>query len=351
MYLDRYKYVFPIAFTYIGTVVGAGFASGQEIMHFFTRFGIIGKVGIVCALILFAALGNQLMILGARLNAPSYKEVNEYLFGKAISKWINALMVVMLIGVAGAMIAGIGAIFAEQLHLSSMIGMLLTVFLGIWITMKGMEGIFSINTLFVPVMMLFMLWIVLHSWLRIDSPAVANMYVEYSWGQMLFSAITYVSYNLVLAQAILVPIGYEVKDEKAIKLGGYIGALILGLLIFATDYVIGLRGEKVFSLNIPMAEVIADMGHWIKGLFLVVISIEIFTTFIANIFGLAKRLSGWLSLQMQHWLWVISFVALLLAQIGFQNFITRIYPLFGYCGFLLMIMLFVRKWDKSNTIE
>jgi uncharacterized membrane protein YkvI len=42
-----------VAFAYIGTVVGAGFASGQEILQFFSYFGYWGLVGLLLAAGLF----------------------------------------------------------------------------------------------------------------------------------------------------------------------------------------------------------------------------------------------------------------------------------------------------------
>lgn len=39
---------------FVGLIVGAGFASGQEIMQYFTSFGIMGIVGGIVATIAFA---------------------------------------------------------------------------------------------------------------------------------------------------------------------------------------------------------------------------------------------------------------------------------------------------------
>lgn len=44
-----WKAALQIAFTYIGTVVGAGFASGKEIVEFFVQYGSQGLVGILLA--------------------------------------------------------------------------------------------------------------------------------------------------------------------------------------------------------------------------------------------------------------------------------------------------------------
>ena len=38
---------FKVAATYIGTVIGAGFASGQEILQFFSVFGNMGILGLI----------------------------------------------------------------------------------------------------------------------------------------------------------------------------------------------------------------------------------------------------------------------------------------------------------------
>ena len=41
------KEVFKIAGAFVGVIVGAGFASGQEILQFFASFGSLGLVGIL----------------------------------------------------------------------------------------------------------------------------------------------------------------------------------------------------------------------------------------------------------------------------------------------------------------
>lgn len=49
----RWKTSFQVAATYVGAVMGAGFASGQEIQQFFARFGYWGLVGVVLSSFLF----------------------------------------------------------------------------------------------------------------------------------------------------------------------------------------------------------------------------------------------------------------------------------------------------------
>ena len=46
--------VLKIGSAFVGIIVGAGFASGQEILQYFTSFGYIGTLAAVVSMILFA---------------------------------------------------------------------------------------------------------------------------------------------------------------------------------------------------------------------------------------------------------------------------------------------------------
>ncbi len=56
------KHWIKIASIYVGTVIGAGFASGREIIDFFGVYGIKGIWGIVIAGLLFSLVGSLLLI-------------------------------------------------------------------------------------------------------------------------------------------------------------------------------------------------------------------------------------------------------------------------------------------------
>ena len=58
---------FQIAAVYVGTVVGAGFATGKEIVEFFSRFGFFGFLSILMSGYLLIVLGSKLMRMAARI--------------------------------------------------------------------------------------------------------------------------------------------------------------------------------------------------------------------------------------------------------------------------------------------
>ena len=63
-----------IAAVYTGTVIGAGFASGQEIWYFFSRYGPAGTRGLFLSTVLLSLLGAKAMEWGRRIGASSYHD-------------------------------------------------------------------------------------------------------------------------------------------------------------------------------------------------------------------------------------------------------------------------------------
>lgn len=113
---------FKVAATYIGTIVGAGFATGQEVFQFFTRFGIMGLVGLILATIMFIVFGYIIIDLGKKLNARSHLEIIKYSGGKVLGTIIDIIITFFLFGGLTAMIAGTGALFTQQFNLPSLLG-------------------------------------------------------------------------------------------------------------------------------------------------------------------------------------------------------------------------------------
>ncbi len=209
-----------VCFTYVGTVVGAGFATGQEILQFFTRYGWWAVATITLASLLFVWLGTKLMVLAHDMKATTYEDLNSLLFGKKLGVWISTFTLVILFGVTTVMLAGGGTVFLEQLHLSYQSGLLITLCLAYWVLSRGIQAIVAVNSVVVPLMICFSLasvWSTTHfpgesNWLHLSS--------DYSAATIWFSPLLYAAFNLMTAQAVLVPLASTVKKQKCSLLGG-----------------------------------------------------------------------------------------------------------------------------------
>src|SRR5690625_4297384 len=118
------KKVFTIASAFIGVIVGAGFASGQEILLYFTSYGYVGLVGILVATILFAYLGMSIIQIGSLLKTQSHKEAIYMMGGPWLGLIIDVVMTLALFGVGVVMIAGAGSLVEQQWDMPFYIGSL-----------------------------------------------------------------------------------------------------------------------------------------------------------------------------------------------------------------------------------
>ena len=188
---------FQIAAVYVGTVVGAGFATGREIVEFFSRFGFIGFLSILLSGYLLIVLGSKLMRIAARINAVSYQEFNVHLFGKWAGRGINIIMLFMLLGVSAVMLAGAGAVFEEQLGLTKNLGVFITIFLSFLVMLVGTKGLFAVNSFVVPIMICFSLMLMTLSIKQPDfvSHLLFIPYAEDGWKSIL-APFSYTALNL-----------------------------------------------------------------------------------------------------------------------------------------------------------
>ncbi|MBS4207811.1 hypothetical protein [Bacillus sp. FJAT-50079] len=337
---------FQIAAVYVGTVIGAGFATGKEIVEFFTRFGFYGFLSILLSGYLFIFLGAKIMIKAIDIRASSFEEFNEYLFGKKLSKIMNLFMLVMLLGVCAVMFSGAGALFHEQLGLSKSIGAIITSVLAIAVLIIGAKGLFAVNSFVVPILVLFSIILFFKTIPRMDFLDLFLAVPHHATVlKALASAIAYAAFNLALAQAVLVPIAVEMNDKQMVRLGGYIGGGLLTIVLISSHLVLTTLLD--FHLyDIPMAVIVGQVASGIFFIYLLVIYGEIFSTVIGNMYGLERQIKKYIRIES---VWIYGGILATIYVIGLIDYGTLLgflYPIFGYVSILFLIIMMLKPLHK-----
>jgi len=337
----KWKLTLQVAATYIGTVVGAGFATGKEIVQFFTQYGVLGMLGILVSGLLFIWLGARMMLIAQDIGASSYQELNDHLFGKTIGKGINFFMVLVLIGMTSIMLASTGAIAKEHLGIWPQAGMVITMLAVYALILKGVKGLLLVNSLVVPTMLTFSL-IVIWPYLGEFTMFKQEMFESASHTRWFVSAILYAAFNLAGAQAALVPLSTEIKDKSVVKWGAVLGGIGLTFMMLTAHFAIS-HFPHAFQAEIPMGQVVKSSSVWLGWLFLLVVYGEIFTTLIANVFGMARQAKGVLRISEKQCVGFVLILCFVIGQIGYGRLLSVLYPIFGYVGLGFLIMLAFHK--------
>ena len=336
-----------IAAAYIGTVVGAGFATGQEIMQFFVAFGRRGLLGIALTTVMFIVFGIIIMELGRTLTAQSYLEVLRHAGGQRLGAVMDVLLAIFLFCSLTAMLAGTGALFRQQFGLTEILGNLIMIILTAATVLRGRDGVFNAISLVVPLLLLSVIGISAYSLVK-TPPELTGGAVLQSSGMMktwLWSAILYVSYNATTSISVLGPLGGAAAGRKAIIKGGILGGLGLGAVSAMIYLAISGNISNLRDLEVPMLYISGRISRAVQLGYAVVLIAEIYTTAVGSLYGLSARM---VSINKSPTagravIMGVAVVALLASLLGFTNIVKYLYPLVGYAGlFILISILYAR---------
>ncbi|MBS4203978.1 YkvI family membrane protein [Lederbergia citrea] len=345
--MKKWTSAFQVAAVYVGTVIGAGFATGREIVEFFTRFGFFGFLAILLSGYLFIYLGAKIMVKAIEIRATSFEEFNEYLFGKKLSKAMNIFTMIMLIGVCAVMLSGAEALFSEQLGFARSIGTFLTITLAMLVMAVGVQGLFAVNIFVVPILIVF-------NFLVMCTSITSHHFLENflftpdgieSW-KAGAAAFSYSALNLALAQAVLVPIAIEINDIAIVKRGGQIGGVLLTLILISSHFTLTTLPDPVV-FDIPMAVIVKEAAAGIYFIYLFIIFGEIFTSLIGNMYGLERQIRRYAKIGS---LWIhggIIIIVYFISRIEYGTLLGFLYPLFGYVSLAFLLLL----WTKPSSIN
>ncbi|MCR1899771.1 hypothetical protein NSA47_12360 [Irregularibacter muris] len=341
---------YKIAFTYIGAVIGAGFASGQEIFQFFAVFGSNGILGLLLTTILYILFGYIIMDLGFKLQCTSHIEIINFSTGKIFGRLVDAIITFFLFGTIVSMLAGSGALVKQQFGISSQWGSIAMALLTLITLLAGMEGLINSMSLLVPFLLVSIFGISILSIVNntfplsaIDFYSPPNSLI----GHWALAAILYISFNTIISIAVLGPLGAQAEDKDSIKKGAIFGGLGLGLCALAITLALwGVIAEGI-NMEIPMLYVAEKISPKIQGLYSIMLFIGIYTTAVSSAFGFIGRIVDIHNKKAKFLSFAVMFFTFLLSNIGFSNLVKYLYPIEGYAGLVLLISLL---WGKLKMM-
>lgn len=329
---------FVVAATYIGTVVGAGFASGQEVLQFFAYFGPVAFVGLFLSTLLFMFFGWQILLIGNELQADSHLAVIRYFTGKKLGTFIDIVITFFLFGALTLMAAGAGAIFEEQFNLSPLLGSIAIILITFVTVALGIGSVIKSISYVVPLLLTAVLVVSISvissqgvAGLTQVKPIVANAAV----GNWFLAAVLYVSYNLVLAVAVLAPLGKEAGNKQSINKGALLGGLGLGIGATVIVVALLLTRDRAATFDVPMIFLAGLISPLIRTLYSGVLFAEVYTTAVGALYGFSARLASTGSRRVWYAAGA-SVGAFALSRIGFVNLIRFLLPAVGYVGLLML---------------
>ena len=338
---DR-KNIIKVASVYTGTVVGAGFASGQEIKQFFVVYGYQSIYGILLSSLLFALMGMVILNKIYYYKIKSYSEYVVPLIGKKLGSMIEIIVWLFLLASFNVMVAGSGAVFYEEFGVHRNIGILIMAALCLIVFLNDLKGVVMLNTILAPIMTVGIVFLGIYVLVFKDTDVMSMGYFfKQATNHWFFSSLLYVSYNTLTIIVVMTTLLPLLSRRKVAICGGIAGGIFLGCMAFLLWGVLMMFYNEILPYEIPLLYIVTQKGRIFEWIYVFVLYSAMFTTAVANGYGFLNHISGLLKVNKKLCAFVLCAFSVPCAYIGFENLVKNLYSFFGYLGLFMMIVVLV----------
>ena len=345
------KKTLSIIFAYVGVLTGAGLASGQELMQYFLSFGLSGLYGIAVVGVLHVVVGGIVLQLGSHFVAQSHIDVLDEVTSTAVTKLMDYALIVNCFLMGFVMIAGAGSNLEQQFGLAPWVGSLLCTALIIVVGMLDFDKVAKIIGAFTPLVLVFTLIGAAFTMVKANpdpalldalgkslTPAVPNLPL---------STINYFGLCMISGISMAFVLGGSKTDSAQARRGGMLGGALVATLTGLVGVTLFLALEIVKDADIPMQTVL-DSVHPVMGLAMsVIIFGMIFNTGMSLFYSAARRLSVTEGTFKRN-LIVFTLAGFGLSFLGFKKLMGILYPILGYLG-LILILILIGAWIRERS--
>lgn len=328
----------------IGSVIGAGFASGQEINSFFYKYGISGIFGLIISMSLISFIIYKVFKLARVKNINTYKEFLEAILNAQKRKYLNianitnTIINIFLIISFFIMIAGFGAYFEQEYNLNSLIGSMILAGICFIIFMANVEGLLKINKYLVPILIIFMLFIGYMNNGNSNLSAINNKNITGNWCLAILSGTVYASYNIILLIPVLVALKNKLQKNTEIKYIAILSGIALLILALIIYFLIADIEIDINSIEMPAVYAIGKYFPSFRTVYGFIILASILTTAISEGISLLENVCKTKKSYTQVAA-ILCITSVFFSKIGFSNLINLLYPVFGVLGLLQILII------------
>ena len=337
------KKILKAVFVIIGTVIGAGFASGKEIYIFFYQYGVNGILGIVISSLLLGFVIYKVLYLCKQNEVKNYKSFLKGFIKKEKQLEIfNTVMNIFILITFYIMIAGFGAYFEQQFGMYSLIGSIILALICYFVFLKDVSGLIKVSQYIVPLLIASLCIIGISV---IDSKSIlgiSHYVLENTNGNWFLDSILYGSYNTILLVPVLITLKNLVSNHKERGIISILTAVLVMMLSLIVFFMLTKIDVDIKKLEMPAVYVASKISSVCEYIYGFIILSSILTTSISLGTSLLENIAHSKKKYKQYAI-LICISAILVSNVGFSNLVNLLYPIFGYIGLIQIIKISIPK--------
>ncbi|MGF7110002.1 YkvI family membrane protein [Treponema pedis] len=364
------KRVFILAGAVIAFTIGSGFATGQEIIQYFTAYGLHGLLTVLLFAVCFIYYNYNFAAAGAKEKFEKGNDIYKFYCGKYIGTAMDYYSTLFCYMSFFVMVGGAASTLNQQYGFPKWTGGVLLAVLTIVTVVGGLNSLVDKIGLVGPAIVVLCIAIgcitIIKDGVNIGEgleilkngnfAEAGNSTIKNAGPNWIISGLSYAGFVLLWFASFTAALG-AVNKKKDIEYGIYIGTLAICLAIIVIMFAQianinteGINTKNIFVWNADIPNLILAEYIWkpFASIFAVVVFAGIYTTAVPLLYNPCARFSKEGSNQFKILTIVLGILGLIIGlYLPFRVLINIIYVINGYVGAVLIVFML---WKNIRNI-
>lgn len=331
-----------VSYSYVAAVIGAGFASGQEILCYFNNYGINGFYGLILSSFIFTVFIFITLSFCIKYSISDFNEFLCCLCNRKERRVIKYTIGIFSFAIYSVMLSAAGLLLSSFTNLSSNISTAIIALVGSVVLCSNSKNIFNFNgaigLLLTAGIISCCFYILRYREFHVFSENISAF----------SNSAIYTGYNLVTSVPVIVSLSKQLKkksDAASVSLISGTALLIMTLLIFV---ILSIYYGKINLGDFPMLTLANRQNHIFAKIYLIIFCGAVVTTLLASGISVIETFN---MNNIKCSIFIMSAIAYAAAGFGFGNLVNTAYRMCGVAGFFVIIYLIIKILKKIIFIN
>lgn len=341
-------------------LIGSGFATGQEVLQFFTASG---RAGIIAPFIFLAIMGTSTLFLcrvGQKEKFENPYDVFEFYCGKFIGQIYIWISVVLNYCIFVVMLAGGGATVNQYFGFPAYMGTGIIAFFALLTTLLGMEKLIKIIGVLGPIKIIFVIILGISAFITLfghptllseASNNIAVLNIKSASPNWAWSGALYACLCLIMSIAFLVNCGtcaHSLKEATIVGVASIIAYTMAILMLVIAELV---NYELIAGKQVPTLAIAEHVSPILGTIFSLLIVLAIYSAASSLLLMTVRKFAVDRTKKFNIMAIVFTAIGMLFGGIvPFDKLVNVLYPLAGYAT-IAFIVLMVYKEVKIKKLS
>jgi uncharacterized membrane protein YkvI len=347
-------------------LIGSGFATGQEVLQFFTASGAKGIIATFIFLVIMCAATFILCGVGHKMKFENPYDVFEYYCGKAVGRVYIWYSVILSYCIFVVMLAGGGATINQYYKVPTYLGTGVIAVLALATALLGMEKLIKIIGVIGPIKILFVVILGVSSIIALigqpnllseGSRAIQMLGVKSASSNWAWSGVLYTFLCLMMSIPFLVNCGASARTQKEARTIGIVGTVAFTVAIIMLVISELVNYKLIIGKQVPTLVIAAHISPILESIFSVLIVLAIYSAVSSLLLMTVRKFAVDKTKKFNTIATTLTVIGMLFGGvIPFDKLVNVLYPIAGYSaivfiGFVFYKELKMKLKKKESCVE